>query len=431
MTIGLIRNLNEEIQRRVEYFGAQPKTFAIVCLLNCLLFNFLGAHYYSLNSINSALLTISGTLCIPLLLKEYWPENLLGYLASYWYFTLTFCLPFFSTYMLLAAHGTSLSLSNSVFNMFFLVLLVDFSSFLAMGLMGLVLGTIFYHFSVSYPSYEFITLGHFFSVFMAPIIVAALFARNNDKLQRAKIEALGALTARIAHELRTPLLSIHVSAAGTKTLLAQLLTGYHLAKEHNLDVPLIPPHKLKALESTMSDIEREIKFSNAIIDMLLISMRKNVIEQSSQQILSMKECINEALHRYPADSNEKSKIHWANKDDFFFKGSKILMLHVIFNIIKNAFYYISEQGKGEIFIWLEHTPSSHQLHIKDTAKGMDKKALNSIFQQFFTTNPNGTGIGLNFCKKVIESFGGQISCVSQVGEYAEFILKFPLSEGCS
>ncbi|WP_410521703.1 ATP-binding protein [Candidatus Tisiphia endosymbiont of Oplodontha viridula] len=44
---------------------------------------------------------------------------------------------------------------------------------------------------------------------------------------------------------------------------------------------------------------------------------------------------------------------------------------------------------------------------------------------FYTRRANGIGLGLSFCKKIMLSFGGDISCISEEGQYTEFQLNFP------
>ncbi|MCV5942756.1 ATP-binding protein, partial [Escherichia coli] len=51
-----------------------------------------------------------------------------------------------------------------------------------------------------------------------------------------------------------------------------------------------------------------------------------------------------------------------------------------------------------------------------------------MFQDFYTTGKSGSyGLGLPFCKKVMRSFGGNIECQSQLGEWSQFTLTFPLT----
>ena len=67
------------------------------------------------------------------------------------------------------------------------------------------------------------------------------------------------------------------------------------------------------------------------------------------------------------------------------------------------------------------------LIVKDTATGIPKDFLPKIFDQFETkkSTSGGTGLGLAFCKMVMESYGGKIECNSELGKYTEFVLSFP------
>jgi len=52
--------------------------------------------------------------------------------------------------------------------------------------------------------------------------------------------------------------------------------------------------------------------------------------------------------------------------------------------------------------------------------------LPKIFDRFFSSTHHGSGIGLAFCKLVMQAYGGNITCQSQQGEFTEFVLSFPV-----
>ncbi|MCZ6643270.1 MAG: HAMP domain-containing sensor histidine kinase, partial [Gammaproteobacteria bacterium] len=62
--------------------------------------------------------------------------------------------------------------------------------------------------------------------------------------------------------------------------------------------------------------------------------------------------------------------------------------------------------------------------------GIPRSRQKEIFDRFYTTTDEGlgTGIGLSFCKMVMESLGGRITCDSVEGEYTTFSLYFPKVE---
>jgi PAS domain S-box-containing protein len=251
---------------------------------------------------------------------------------------------------------------------------------------------------------------------------------TEDKLKKAEERLLGmtALSSSIAHELRTPLGAIEMGVTGVKKYLPTLIDAYGKAKQHNLPVEFIRPHHYEILATLLDDIESETHYSNTIINMILMNVKQDKMPSGDFQAISMSACIDEAIRRYPFKAKEIEHIHWEYEPDFLFKGDKVLMVHVLFNLIKNALYFIDAAGKGEISIRCVTQGDSHLLYFKDTAQGIVESDVSKLFEKFYSTTTNGTGLGLAFCKIVMESFGGDITCTSTYGEFTEFALKFPI-----
>ena len=96
------------------------------------------------------------------------------------------------------------------------------------------------------------------------------------------------------------------------------------------------------------------------------------------------------------------------------------MLHFsVKNLIKNAYIHNGPNVKIEV------TAENNKLYLKDYGKGIEKEIIKKIFDKFFTQSRSGTGIGLSFCKLIMEDIGGSIKCESIVGKYTNFILNFP------
>ncbi|MCW5589359.1 MAG: ATP-binding protein [Legionellales bacterium] len=134
--------------------------------------------------------------------------------------------------------------------------------------------------------------------------------------------------------------------------------------------------------------------------------------------------------RYPFSSAEEYRlIDWRpSVEDLYFNGAKLLMVHVLFNLIKNALHFIAKARKGKIKIWLVMEPTQGHLYFRDTGIGISSNNLPRIFERFYSTTLSGTGIGLSFCRLVLESFGGRITCRSLEGEFTEFCLTLPRIE---
>ena len=107
------------------------------------------------------------------------------------------------------------------------------------------------------------------------------------------------------------------------------------------------------------------------------------------------------------------------------------MEQVFINLIKNSISF-RDPDKGELIIQVDIINEGEYsiVRYRDNGIGIDKDKSNKVFSAGFTTNPQGTGFGLAIIKKIIESHGGQVSCLAKgIGNGVEFILKLPNDPG--
>jgi len=109
-------------------------------------------------------------------------------------------------------------------------------------------------------------------------------------------------------------------------------------------------------------------------------------------------------------------------------GDEESLVRVFTNIIGNATKYTPEGGK--ITISTEREDYYITVSISDTGSGIPEDKLPFIFEPFFRVRGKeerhrGSGLGLTFCKKIMESHGGGICATSKQGEGTTFMLKFP------
>ncbi len=248
--------------------------------------------------------------------------------------------------------------------------------------------------------------------------------RLEKKAIEERLGAMRLVSASMAHELRTPLRAISAGIMGIQQCLPSLIEAYKRAKAAELSRPEINPMDFNSLGSVFSSIQTETRAAFNIVDMLLVKADLSRITTTEFEICSIKHCLEESIERYSFNANEKDLIHW-QQADFEFNGDELLMVHVFFNLFKNAFYYLKAAGKGDIQIWCEQDSKFNYLYFKDTGTGINKQDLAKVFDRFFSKTKHGTGIGLAFCKLVMESVGGDIVCRSTEGEFTEFKLSFP------
>lgn len=232
------------------------------------------------------------------------------------------------------------------------------------------------------------------------------------------------LAGIIAHELRTPLAGIKLGIQGLQSFLPKLLDGYEKAVAANLVTEPLLLRQRNALASLLPNILSQAENGNLIIDLQLQNISNDHIDSLHFEQYSMADIVTTAIETYPANPEEKNLIHFENTNDFTFSGDKTLTKHIFWNLLKNAFYYIKMQQRGEIYIWFAETEHEYQVYFKDTAKGIAPDVIDKIFTEFYSQRISGTGLGLSFCKLAMHAFNGDISCNSVLGEYAEFVLHF-------
>lgn len=212
---------------------------------------------------------------------------------------------------------------------------------------------------------------------------------NLDKIQKIK-----SLAGSIAHETRNPLSAIKGCCEVVKSNLNEAIEF----------IDLIAISSNRGL---------------AMVDMILQNIRDEEIDKSAFTNLSIANVVNSAIKEFAFESEEQKKLVNVDlENDFIFEGDETLMIFVLFNLLKNSLYY-----KAKINIWLDSDKKC--LYFKDNGVGIPADKLESIFDSFFTSNKKGgTGLGLPFCKRVMNAFDGDISCKSIEGEGVEFCLKF-------
>lgn len=239
----------------------------------------------------------------------------------------------------------------------------------------------------------------------------------DEELKKTKYQLEGAklISGSIAHEIRTPLATIKSTVCNIDNDLSEIIAEGNITAKN-----------MEEIKKELALINKKADQSNIIINMLLTKLQSIDFEFSEFSTCFAKDCIKDALSEFSVPNEMLNKINFEGNNDFKFLGNRVLVMHVIMNLLKNSIFFILKAKKGEITIWLEQDKTVNKIHFKDTGTGISKNILPHIFDSFFTTESStGTGVGLAFIKMVMQSHKGSIDCVSEEGEYTEFILSFP------
>jgi signal transduction histidine kinase len=109
-------------------------------------------------------------------------------------------------------------------------------------------------------------------------------------------------------------------------------------------------------------------------------------------------------------------------------GNKVKLQQVLLNLIKNASHAIRGKADGKITVTLEGNDSEAILRVSDNGSGMTPEVQEKIWDPFFTTKgQEGTGLGLDICRKLVVSHGGTISFQSTAGAGTTFEIRLPVA----
>ncbi len=223
--------------------------------------------------------------------------------------------------------------------------------------------------------------------------------------QTDKLTALGRMAAGIAHEINNPLAGV-------------LLYSSNMIKK----VP-----KGGALEEGLQIIIDETIRCRKIIQELLEFSKgreptKTPININSIIIKSLNILENEfLLHRIRVDKNLASDL-----PDIMADGSH--MEQVFVNLLINAVQAVSEGGIIQVKSSLNELEASVSVEVKDNGPGIDRKEQSKIFEPFFSTKSNGTGLGLSVSYGIVRNHQGSISVQSRPGEGTRFLVEIPFNQ---
>lgn len=178
------------------------------------------------------------------------------------------------------------------------------------------------------------------------------------------------------------------------------------------------------------DLSNELEKTLKMIGILKINFNDRFFVNSNS-VCDLVRVIESSIASYPFNQNESEKVVFLKNgfDKIFVKAEPKLLEYVFYNLFKNALFFIKKAGKGEIIISFCVTDNFVCLDFQDTGYGIKPCDKNKVFDKFFSRRKLGTGMGLYFCKNVINSFGGYISCSTKFKSYTKFTIKLKIDKG--
>ena len=110
---------------------------------------------------------------------------------------------------------------------------------------------------------------------------------------------------------------------------------------------------------------------------------------------------------------------------------RVQLQQVIFNLIRNSIEAINmvEGGPRKIVVQaLMETATTVRISVQDSGIGIDADQVELLFDAFYTTKPEGMGVGLSICRSIIEDHGGRLWVTRNPDRGATFSFTLPICE---
>ena len=220
---------------------------------------------------------------------------------------------------------------------------------------------------------------------------------QNRLIHAERLATIGKMAAQVAHEIRNPLVTIG---------------GFARQIEKAVDRPELSRKVYQFAHIIASEVGRLEAILKNVLDYSKVS-------QPQPSLNNVNKLIDELVLHLSLRDEVQSKSIVIHKQldegipDSYFDYQQIKQ--VVLNVCQNAIHAMKNQGTLTIKTRMINE-SMLEIGIQDTGCGIPAKALDEIFEPFYTTRHDGTGLGLSISRKIVHNHGGDIHVASEVGK---------------
>jgi len=244
-------------------------------------------------------------------------------------------------------------------------------------------------------------------------------AREREELQQkraqlehvARVATLGELTATLTHELKQPLNAIALNAS----------VGIHLLKG--------PQPDLKELRETLADISDTTQRAGEMIQGMRDMLRRDTAGFTSVDLNHVIGMVERIIHSDAVRQCVTVDLD-LSPSLLPISGDAVQLQQVMLNLMLNAFGAMKDTERGARRLVVRTTSldgSNVLIEVRDSGTGIPPEKLESIFEPFITSKPDGLGIGLSICRTIVERHDGKIGAANNLDGGATFSITLPIT----
>lgn len=225
--------------------------------------------------------------------------------------------------------------------------------------------------------------------------------------QRRALAAVGEFAASLAHEVRNPLTSIRVDLQRMEEKLPQ-----------DEETPELMARTLRKIDA----------LNRSVSGALQVARSGSVKLETIDLRTPLRAAVQMAL---PAFQEREAELDSAGVEGepIKVKGDAAALERLFLNLLLNAAQALEEGGRANV--------TAHPLEeevrvmIQDTGKGIESEDLERIFEPFFSSRPDGTGLGLPIARRIAQAHGGELSVESEAGAGTTVTVRLPYATNAS
>jgi len=228
----------------------------------------------------------------------------------------------------------------------------------------------------------------------------------------ARINTMGELVAELAHELNQPLAAITIYSDAINRMLRKSATEM--------------PEMSRALEEIRLQAERAGDVIRHLRE--FVSKRELLFEE-----LELNQIVQEVLHLISVEARwHDARVNLELGSDLALVGvDRILIEQVILNLARNAIEAMEAISPDRRVLTIKTRlafPDMAELEVEDTGPGIEKDALEKIFDPFYTSKAHGMGMGLAISRNIVKAHNGHLWAVPNENGGSTFTFTLPLQQ---
>jgi PAS domain S-box-containing protein len=240
-------------------------------------------------------------------------------------------------------------------------------------------------------------------------------AHRDEAAHLLRVASLGELSSSMAHELRQPLTAILSSAQAAQLLLAR----------DDFDV--------QEIRDILGEIVAADKRAGAVIERLHLLVKRG---DPQPQQLEANQLIRDVLQLMNHELTGRSVqiVTDLSEESLPIHGDRVQLQQVLLNLILNAVDAMSQPVNGDRILTLRSRRLPGfviQISVADTGHGIPPGGEDAIFEPYYTTKPEGLGLGLSLSRSIVASHRGRLRAESHGSKGATFHCTLPESRGSS